>query len=70
LLLIDYDNCGIATYTVCNKQGLCLIRTTSSRIAYYVERHIEYAGPDLRLLVGGDPGSRTPKLLWRYIRRR
>jgi hypothetical protein len=70
LVIVDYDDCGVATYMVCNQQGLCLIRTSSSRIAYYIERHIKYAGPDLRLLVGGDPGSRTPKLLWRYIRRR
>lgn len=68
LLTVDYDECGIATYMVCNSQGLCLIRTTSSRIAYYIERHVQNAAPDLRLLVGGDPGSRIPKLIWRYQR--
>jgi len=62
-------NTGVITYMVCNSQGLCLIRTTSSRIANYVERHAKYAGTDLRLMVGGDPGSRTPKLIWSHVRR-
>jgi hypothetical protein len=69
LLIVNYDDLGIATYMVCNSQGQCLIRTTSSRIANYVERHVIYAAPDLRLMVGGDPGSRTPKLIWRHIRK-
>jgi hypothetical protein len=69
LLIINYDDLGIATYMVCNNQGLCLIRTTSSRIALYVERHVKYAHPELRLMVGGDPGSRTTKLIWRHIRK-
>ncbi len=69
MLIVDYDDLGIATYMVCNSQGLCLIRTTSSRIAAYIERHVHRAHPDLRLMVGGDPGSRVPKLIWRHIRR-
>ena len=69
MLIIDYDKTGTVTYTVCNSQGLCLIRTTSSRIAYYVESHVKSATPELRLMVGGDPGSRTSKVIWRHIRR-
>lgn len=69
MLIIDYDNLGMTTYMVCNNQGLCLIRTTSSRIAYYVERHVTSATPELRLMVGGDPGSRTSKVIWRHMRR-
>jgi hypothetical protein len=69
LLIVNYDDLGIATYMVCNNQGLCLIRTTSSRIAMYIEQHVHQAHPELRLMVGGDPGSRTPRLIWRHVRK-
>jgi hypothetical protein len=55
---------------VTNDQGLCLIRTTDSAIAEFVDRHSKGVDPNLRLTVGGDPGSRdrSPPI-WKHIRR-
>ena len=69
MIFVDYDNGGIATYMVCNDEGLCLIRTTSSRIAFYVERRVHGVNPNLRLTIGGDPGAKTNKSIWHHIRR-
>lgn len=60
---------GITSYMVCNDAGLCLIYTTSSRIAEFVERHSRGVPPTLRLTVGGDPGTRTTTHLWQHVRR-
>ena len=57
MLFTDYDDCGIPIYTVCNNQGLCLIRTTDSAIAEFVEYHSKNVDPSLRLTVGGDRGT-------------
>lgn len=69
MVFVERDDCGIATYTVCNDAGLCLIRTTSSRIAYFVERHVHGVPPTLRLTIGGDPGTRSEHKLWQHVRR-
>jgi hypothetical protein len=61
MLFRNEDENGITTYMVCNDQGLCLIRTTSSRIADFVDRHSRGINPDLRLTVGGDPGTKQTK---------
>lgn len=70
MLFEDTDEQGIITYMVCNDQGYCLIRTTSRRIARFVNQHSKGISADLRLTVGGDPGtkeSRTP--IFHHIRR-
>lgn len=70
MLLSDEDENGIITYMVCNDQGNCLIRTTSRRIAHFVNVHSKGISSDLRLTVGGDPGTkqtRTP--IFHHIRR-
>lgn len=69
MIYLDNDECGVTTYMVCNDEGMCLIRTTSSRIAYFVERHVYGIDPSLRLTVGGDPGAKNKKSLWTHIRR-
>lgn len=70
MLFTDQDkDTGITTYMVCNDAGLCLIRTTSSRIANYVNNHTRGVPPTLRLTVGGDPGTRTTNHLWQHVRR-
>lgn len=58
MLLCDQDENGICTYMVCNDQGGCLIRTTSRAIAHFVNAHSKGIDPNLRLTVGGDPGTR------------
>lgn len=71
MLYQDQDQLtGITTYMVCNNQGLCLIRTTSSRIANFIDQYTVKLDPSLRLLIGGDPGSRElSKPLFHHIRR-
>jgi hypothetical protein len=70
MLFIDQDpDTGTYTYMVCNDAGLCLIRTTSSRIANFVERHSQGVPTALRLTVGGDPGTRTTQHIWQHVRR-
>lgn len=69
MLFTDEDENGVTTYMVCNDAGLCLIRTTSSRIAEFVERHSRGVPPSLRLTVGGDPGTRSTQHIWQHVRR-
>lgn len=70
MLFVDEDENGICTYMVCNDQGSCLIRTTSSHIAYFVHKHSKGIDPSLRLTVGGDPGARkAQRPIFHHIRR-
>lgn len=71
MLLKDQDqDTGITTYMVCNDDGLCLIRTTSSHIAGYINQFTQGLDPSLRLMIGGDPGSRAEqRRLFHHIRR-
>jgi hypothetical protein len=57
-------------YMVTNDQGLCLIRTTDSEIAKFVNQHSKGVDPKLRLTVGGDPGSKDKNPpIWKHVRR-
>lgn len=67
LIIRNFD--GITQYVVCNEAGKCLIVTTSSAIAEFVERHVKGISPDLRLNIGGDPGTKVEKKLWHHIKR-
>lgn len=69
MLYRETDETGVSTYMVCNDAGLCLIRTTSSAIAYFVESHAQGIPPTLRLTVGGDPGTRSDRKIWQHVRR-
>ncbi len=70
MLFRDEDENGIVTYTVCNDQGSCLIRTTSGIIANFVNNHSKGIDPNLRLFIGGDPGSKQAKKpIFHHIRR-
>ena len=70
MLFIDHDERGIPVYTVCNDQGLCLIRTTDSAIATFVDERSAGISPELRLTVGGDPGARVRNApIWTHVRR-
>jgi hypothetical protein len=70
MLFRDEDEYGIITYMVCNDQGLCLIRTTSSKIAHFVNRYSKGISSDLRLTVGGDPGTKQARYpIFHHIRK-
>lgn len=70
MLLVDRDSqTGTSTYTVCNDAGLCLIRTSDSKIANFVHRHSLGISSHLRLLVGGDPGTTGEHPIWEHVRR-
>lgn len=54
----------------CNDAGLCLIATRDLAIAKFVDQASQGVPPDLRLTVGGDPGTsqhRNP--IFYHIRR-
>ena len=70
MLFADYDDYGCIMYTVCNDQGLCLIRTSNGLIARYVHILSRGVAPDLRLTVGGDPGTRQARHpVFHHVRR-
>lgn len=55
---------------VTNDQGLCLIRTTHSGLATFVDSHSRGVNPSLRLCVGGDPGTRNNQSpIWTFVRK-
>jgi hypothetical protein len=69
MLYVD-DDCGSHIYMVTNNQGLCLIRTTNSAIAYYINAFTKNIDPDFRVNVGGDPGTRKPQpRIFHHVRR-
>ena len=67
LIIRNFD--GITQFVVCNEAGKCLIVTTSSKIAMFVENHVKGIPSDLRLNIGGDPGTKVEKKLWHHIKR-
>lgn len=69
MLFSDKDAFGTTMYTVCNAQGTCLIRTSSWRIAEFVDRHSKNVSPDLRLRVGGDEGTKVSNPIWTHVRK-
>ena len=58
-------------YMVTNNQGLCLIRTTNGYIALVINALSKNLNPDLRLNVGGDPGTKNTKTprIFHHVRR-
>lgn len=70
MLYVTEDDCGAPMYMVTNNQGLCLIRTTNSYIATVVNSLTKNIDPDLRLNVGGDPGTRKEQpRIFHHVRR-
>ena len=70
MLFIDRDKYGCTMYMVCNDAGLCLIRTTNGAIAWYVHTKSLGVDPNLRLSVGGDPGTRQARRpVFHHVRR-
>lgn len=67
LFIREFD--GMIQYIVCNEAGDCLIVTTSSKIANFIERNVKGVSPDLRLNIGGDPGTKVEKKLWHHVKR-
>lgn len=67
LIIRKFD--GITQYVVCNDAGDCLIVTTSSKIANFIEKNVKGVNSELRLNVGGDPGTKVEKKLWHHIKR-
>jgi hypothetical protein len=68
MLFVRYFD-DVAQYVVCNEAGDCLIVTSSSAIAEFVESHIKGVPRELRLNVGGDPGTKTEHKLWHHVRK-
>ena len=70
MLITGFDECGIPIYMACNDAGLCLIITRSHKIAAFVSRASKGVNPELRLTVGGDPGTSQPKPpIWQFVRK-
>lgn len=69
ILMISIGKSGLTTmYTVTNAEGLLLIYTSDSRMAHFVNKHSTGVSPDLRLRVGGDPGTKVPNSIWNHVR--
>jgi hypothetical protein len=70
MLIREQDQLGITTYIVCNGRGEMLIRTTNSKIAYFIEYHVRQGvDPALRLRIGGDRGAEIQGPVWMHVRR-
>lgn len=71
MLYVTEDDCGLPTYMVTNNQGLCLIRTTDGYTATVINNLTKNINPDLRMNVGGDPGTRNNKnpRIFHHVRR-
>ena len=57
LHVTEYE--GVPIYIVTNNEGLCLIRTTNSAIASYINAFTKNINPNLRVNVGGDPNTKN-----------
>lgn len=68
MLFVRYYD-GVAQYVVCNEAGTCLIVTTNGAIAEFVENHVKGISPELRLNIGGDPGTKTERKIWHHVRK-
>ena len=63
MLFTDEDRLtGQVTYTVCNDAGLCMIRTTSRSIAYFVNDHVKGIPADYKLTVGNTLGRGSRRI--------
>jgi hypothetical protein len=69
MLFAREDGEGVIQYVVCNEAGDCLIVTTSSKIANFIERNVKGVPSSLRLNIGGDPGTKTERKLWHHVRK-
>jgi hypothetical protein len=59
MLYVTEDDCGLPMYMVTNNEGLCLIRTTNGGMALYINAFTKNINPNLRINVGGDPGTKN-----------
>ena len=70
MLYVTEDDCGVPMYMVTNNEGLCLIRTTNGGMALYINAFTRNLNPELRVNVGGDPGTRNPQpRIFHHVRR-
>lgn len=54
----------------CNDKGLCLIRTRDRQMALFVSQASCGVDPELRLTVGGDPGTHQQHPpIWQFVRK-
>ena len=69
-MLITTTIDGEDWHMVTNNQGAILIYTTDGAIAHFVNQFTPKLDPELRLTVGGDPGTRKPNnRVFHHIRR-
>jgi hypothetical protein len=71
MLYVSEDDCGLPMYMVTNNEGLCLIRTTDGYTAMVLDSITKNINPNLRINVGGDPGTRnvlSPRI-FHHVRR-
>ena len=59
MLFADNSDGGSTVYMVTNNEGLCLVRTTDGYLATVVNAFTKNINPNLRLNVGGDPGTKN-----------
>jgi hypothetical protein len=52
------------TYTVLNDQGLVLLICRDQSMAKYVSDASKGVAPDVRIIVGGDKGTRPMRPIW------
>lgn len=72
MLDISRDRFGVTMYTVCNDQGLLLVYTSDATLARFVSKHVDQGvDPDLRLRIGGDPGTNNAldAPIWTHVRK-
>jgi len=71
MLYVTNDEDGLPIYMVTNNEGLCLIRTTNGGMALYINAFTKNISPNLRVNVGGDPGTRNNKSprIFHHVRR-
>jgi hypothetical protein len=70
MLFTSRNEWGITTYTVCNDAGQCLIHTTDAYMARVVHLLSRGVDTNLRLTVGGDPGTRQARYpVFHHVRR-
>lgn len=68
--MLYVSNSGLTKmYIVTNDEGSILLYTSNGKIATFVNERSKGVDPELRLRVGGDPGSKVENPpLWHHVR--
>ena len=67
--MLYITNSGLTKmYVVTNDEGLVLLYTSNAKMARFVNEQSKGVDPNLRLRIGGDPGTNTSKSIWHHVR--